>query len=104
MVTLTRNNRVEFRFFRPQANQVYLVGDFNNWNRLSTPMQRTPEGEWIHVTDLRHGIHQFKYFADGEWFPDYAAFGLEPGPFGWNSVVVVEPAPHSSQHPQHSAA
>ncbi len=104
MVTLTHNNRVEFRFFRPQANQVYLVGDFNNWNRLSTPMQRSPEGEWTHVTDLRQGIHQFKYFADEEWFPDYAAFGLEPGPFGWNSVVVVEPAPHSSHHPQHSAA
>src|SRR3990172_5828010 len=99
MVTLTSGNHVEFRFFRPQANQVFLVGDFNGWNRLKTPMQRTPEGEWTHATDLRQGVYQFKYCADGEWFPDYAAFGLESGAFGWDSVVVVEPAPRPSQKP-----
>ncbi len=103
MVTVTSPNRVEFRFFRPQAKQVFLVGDFNGWNRFHTPMQKKPNGEWTLSTDLRQGIHQFKYLADGDWFPDYAAFGLEPGPFGLNSVVVIEPASIPSQHQQSAA-
>ena len=102
MVTLKQGNEVEFRFFRPQAGKVYLVGDFNGWNRTRTPMTRLPSGEWTHLTALRQGMHHFKYLADGEWFLDYAAFGIEEGPFGWNSVVIVEPAPLPSQRTHQS--
>ena len=104
MVTLNHGNQVEFRFFRPQAEQVYLVGDFNGWSRTTMPMIRLPNGEWTHQAALHRGVHQFKYLADGDWFLDYAAFGLEPGPFGWNSVLVVEPAPLPSRHKHQTAA
>jgi 1,4-alpha-glucan branching enzyme len=104
MVTLNRDNQVEFRFFRPQARQVYLVGDFNGWNRTRTPMTRLPDGEWAHQATLHQGSYHFKYLADGDWFLDYAAFGLEEGPFGWNSVVVVEPAPLPSRRKHQTAA
>ena len=107
MVTLNHGNQVKFRFFRPQAGQVYLVGDFNGWNRTRTPMTRLPSGDWTHLAALHDGTHHFKYLADGEWFLDYAAFGIEEGPFGWNSVVVVEPAfmpSHGKHHPRHETA
>ncbi|HSW47353.1 MAG TPA: glycoside hydrolase family 13 [Phycisphaerae bacterium] len=104
MVTLKSRNRVEFRFFRPNARQVFLVGDFNGWSNTTTPMKPTGTGEWVHVTPLTRGVHQFKYLADGEWYLDYAAFGLEKGPYGWNSVVVVEPTPLPRHHSTPSAA
>jgi len=90
MVTQTRGTEVVFRFFRPQARKVYLVGDFNGWNRSAMPMTRTEHGEWIYRLELPEGTYQFKYLADGEWFLDYAAFGVERGPYGWNSVLVID--------------
>jgi len=40
---------------------------------------------------LPAGEFKFRYCADGEWFADYAAFGVEPGRFGLDSVVRVAP-------------
>lgn len=31
---------VEFRFFRPTARHVQLVGEFNGWDPSATPMSR----------------------------------------------------------------
>ena len=35
-----------YREWAPQAIQLYFFGDFNNWNRESHPMKRTPRGDW----------------------------------------------------------
>jgi 1,4-alpha-glucan branching enzyme len=66
-----------------------LAGDFNGWNPQSTPMTREPGGWWSCRLQLNPGTYQFRYLGDGEWFTDYAAFGLERTPFGWNSVITV---------------
>lgn len=91
MLIRHHDGRVEFRFFRPGARRVQLVGDFNGWNPAATPMWRDDvDGDWVRHLRLKRGVYRFKYLADGEWFPDYAAFGLEWGPFGVNSVAVIE--------------
>ncbi|MGQ9652378.1 MAG: isoamylase early set domain-containing protein [Phycisphaerae bacterium] len=92
MVTQLPDGTVEFRFYRPGARHVTLAGDFNGWNTTSLPMQMDKDGWWRYVIHLTPGCYQFRYLADGEWHTDYAAFGLEHGPFGVNSVVKVEPA------------
>lgn len=89
MVSQCGNGVVEFRFFRPQAKEVFLVGDFNDWNERSHPMTRQPDGEWYARLRLSDGAHQFHYLADDEWYEDYLAFGLERCPNGYNSVVLV---------------
>lgn len=89
MVTQTIDGAVEFQFYRPGARQVLIAGDFNGWQN-SFFMTRFPDGYWCARIQLAPGTYQFRYCADGEWFPDYASFGLEPGPFGWNSVVRVD--------------
>ena len=88
MVTLT-GEWTEFRFFRPQAGQVHLAGDFNNWREKELPMARSKEGYWVARLRLPGGTFRFRYCADGEWFTDFAAFGVEPGRFGLDSVVRV---------------
>ncbi|MDM8006133.1 MAG: hypothetical protein QUV05_08310 [Phycisphaerae bacterium] len=95
MVTQLPDGTVEFRFYRPGARHVTLAGEFNGWNRTSLPMHVHSDGWWRYVIRLTPGCYQFRYLADGEWHTDYAAFGLEHGPFGVNSVVKVEPVPFS---------
>lgn len=87
---------VEFRFFRPGAHRVHLVGDFNGWEASATVMFLEPSGDWVRCLRLQRGTYRFKYLADGEWFPDYAAFGVEWGPLGVNSVAVIDEAVLSS--------
>jgi 1,4-alpha-glucan branching enzyme len=88
MVTLS-DEWVEFRFFRPQARKVHLAGDFNNWRQTELPMVRTGAGYWTAKLRLPAGEFRFRYCADGEWFTDYAAFGVEPGRFGLDSILRV---------------
>ena len=49
----------------------------------------------IAAINLPPGSYRFRYWADGQWFCDYAAFGVEPGPFGLDSVVRI-PLAHAS--------
>ena len=90
MVTRTKDGLYEFRFFCPRARQVHIVGDFNGWDRTRNPMSRQHNGDWVAKMRLPEGAYQFKYHADGEWYVDYAAFGIENAVFGCNSVLVTE--------------
>lgn len=92
MVTLN-GTVAEFRFFRPSARQVYLAGDFNSWRPNQLAMKRTASGYWVAQVHLPPGTFKFRYLADGEWFADYAAFGIEHGLFGFDGVVRVPRQP-----------
>jgi len=90
MVTI-KDDWVEFSFFRPQAVRVHLAGDFNGWHEGELPMARTAGGYWRARMRLPAGEFKFRYLADGEWFVDYAAFGIEPGDNGVVDSVIRVP-------------
>ncbi len=93
MVTV-RDNWVEFSFFRAAAKTVFVAGEFNEWRHDELCMTNDGRGNWQVRLQLPAGEFKFRYCADGQWFTDYAAFGLEPGRFGMDSIVrVVEKAP-----------
>jgi len=94
MVTV-KSKYVEFMFLRPSAHRVHLVGDFNGWQSDQLPMLRTSEGYWQARLRLPSGTFRFRYYADGQWFTDYASFGVEPGPYGPVGIVYV---PSGSEH------
>jgi 1,4-alpha-glucan branching enzyme len=87
----------EFSFYRPQARRVHLTGDFNDWREGELPMTRTPDGYWTARMRLPAGEFRFRYCADGEWFTDFAAFGVEPGRFGLDSILRIPVVPLSFQ-------
>ena len=91
MVTL-KNGFAEFLFYRPLAEQVNLAGDFNDWRAGELPMTPAGDGYWVAHLRLPAGEFKFRYCADGEWYTDYAAFGVEPGRYGLDSVVRVPAA------------
>ena len=89
MITVLPSGRVEFRFFRRDVRGVSIVGTFNGWLDGQTPMQEMGGGWWRAELNLADGLHQFRYLADGQWFTDFAAHGIEHSKWGINSLVVL---------------
>ena len=88
--------KVTFRVFKevvPDAHQVCLAGDFNEWNILANPMKRLKNGDFTTQIELQPGRdYQFRYHIDNSrWENDWQADKYVPNPFGDsdNSVVVV---------------
>ena len=52
-------------------------------------MRKGPDGWWSATLAFMPGVHQFRYVADGQWYTDFAAQGLEHGKFGMNSLLVI---------------
>ena len=75
---------------RPDAKSVRLVGEFNDWDITSLPMQRQPDGCWFVQVPLTHGHHQYVFLVDGEPELDPHATGtVQVEPFGMVSVMAV---------------
>ena len=72
------------------ADRIYLVGDFDGWNRTSHPLQRDREGQWSLTIDLPLSqVYQFRYLCDGErWVNDRQADDYVLNPYGSNNFVV----------------
>ena len=73
------------------ADEVYLVGDFNAWNRTSHPFQRGRGGHWVLTVDLELGrAYQFRYLRDGrDWMNERQADCFVPNLYGTDSFVIV---------------
>ena len=73
----------------PLKGQVYLVGDFNDWNTEEFPMKKTSSG-WELEMELAPGSYQYKFFSDGIWFDDSLAQHHVDNEYGTkNSVIIV---------------
>ena len=68
-------HHADFFCHAPEAKQVSIVGDFNNWNPNSTPMLRQPDGQWMASLELTHGYHQYAFLVDGKRVLDPNAAG-----------------------------
>jgi 1,4-alpha-glucan branching enzyme len=77
------------------ADVIYLVGDFNGWNRKATPMQRDHDGMWSITIDLEiNRVYQFRYLCDNShWINDSEADAYVANLYHTdNFVVVTDPA------------
>ncbi len=59
----------------PNAQQVSLVGDFNDWKPNATPMTRQSDGRWMASLELSHGYHEYLFLVDGRSVLDPQATG-----------------------------
>ena len=41
-----------FREWLPETKDVYIFGDFNNWQRTELRLQRNREGVWFHIITI----------------------------------------------------
>lgn len=86
-----RTKRVSFSLSGVQARDVYVVGDFNKWNRTKHRMKRQQDN-WRLSVKLPAGEYKFKYLVDGNWVNDSAAHKYVGNPYGGQDSVVVVPS------------
>jgi 1,4-alpha-glucan branching enzyme len=64
------DGRIEFRYFRPAARSVSLVGDFNHWNPEQDLLRKGKDGIWRTTKRLHAGTYRYRYLIDGTAAPD----------------------------------
>jgi 1,4-alpha-glucan branching enzyme len=86
---LTESGEALFVCTHSGAAEVYLAGDFNQWNPRSHRMFKR-EGYFKRKLKLAHGAHEYKFVVDGEWLTDPTATEQRPNEFGsLNSVIHI---------------
>jgi 1,4-alpha-glucan branching enzyme len=87
--TLTK--KVQFEFPAPEALEVYLAGDFNNWDSSANPMKKDKKGIWKTAVSLKPGTYEYRFLKDGNWENDPSCSQRVPNEFGsQNCVRIVE--------------
>ncbi len=71
----------------------HLVGEFNNWDLVGTPMKKLKTGAFTATIGLIKGEkYQFRYLLDGKnWANDRDADEFNPTPYGnsENSAIIL---------------
>jgi 1,4-alpha-glucan branching enzyme len=74
--------QVRFHCRAPEANTVYLMGDFNHWDPNSHPMRRQADGNWTVEVELSQGYQHYRFLVDGEPTLDPRSYGTARDEFG----------------------
>jgi len=83
--------KVPFELSALEAREVYLAGDFNNWDTSTHPMKKDKKGIWKVSLSLKPGRYEYRFLVDGNWMNDPACSFCVPNEFGsQNCVKVVE--------------
>ena len=83
--------KVPFEFAAPDAREVYLAGDFNNWDTSASLMKKDKKGVWKATVSLKPGRYEYRFLVDGNWENDPSCAGCVPNEFGSkNCVRIVE--------------
>ena|SRR5437899_3172680 len=57
---------VAFTLFAPDAKEVFLTGDWNDWDATAQPMKRQVDGGWRAEVVLAGGHHHYLFVVDGK--------------------------------------
>jgi 1,4-alpha-glucan branching enzyme len=89
-----KSGKVKVEFTLPdaiaaEAETVYLVGDFNNWDASVTPMEKLKNGKFKVALDLEpNHEYRFRYLVDKQWHNDWDADRYVANPFSGDDSVV----------------
>ncbi|MCK5341011.1 MAG: 1,4-alpha-glucan branching enzyme, partial [Desulfobulbaceae bacterium] len=94
-VTVNGEKGVHFAVWAPNARQISLIGDFNNWNSASHPMDPSDSGIWtIFMPDLpEHSIYKYRITTHDESSFDKVdpyGFAMEERPRTGTVVVDLD--------------
>jgi len=94
------NNRNSYLIIEPnytfslkgfsKAKNVFLAGDFNNWNPGAFSMKHEGE-QWFFKVHLSAGKHLYKFIVDGKWIIDPYNKLWEQNEYGTgNSIIWID--------------
>ena len=80
----------EFTLYAPEASEVHLVGDFNDWNGADYKLRRFKDGTWKKKVKLKPGRYEYRFVVDGDWWTDPENPDRQRNTFGSeNSVATI---------------
>jgi 1,4-alpha-glucan branching enzyme len=79
----------EFNLSAPQAQSVYIAGDFNQWSLSSHPLKQDKKGKWRISMGLNPGRYEYRFFVDGEWQDDPNCSSFVENPFGTSNCLKI---------------
>lgn len=85
-------NRLSFVYVNPMAESVHLVGDVNEWNLASHPMEQILDGLWrIDLEAPPPGRYRYKFLIDNKsWVEDPANLFKKPNIYGgFDSILTL---------------
>jgi 1,4-alpha-glucan branching enzyme len=65
-----QRRRVVIKLEAPRAEDVFLLGDFNDWKSGNRPMKKDKEGHWQRILMIPPGRYEYKFLVDGGWRND----------------------------------
>ena len=72
-----------------QAEQVFVCGDFNDWEAGATPMKKYKDGHFAVSVNLPSGQYRYRFLLDGEkWENDWEAEEYAPNAFGGEDSII----------------
>jgi 1,4-alpha-glucan branching enzyme len=80
--------KVNFTLLAPDAQNVSLAGDFNDWNANSHLLQKVSNGMWEINIDLNPGRYEYRFLVDGEWKNDPNCMSIIPNSFGSENCML----------------
>jgi len=79
---LPKMNSVFFTVFAPDAQEAYVVGDFNDW-KIGPESRMQKDGSfWAKKISLNTGKHRYRFVIDGKWTEDPNNPSKEINPYG----------------------
>jgi len=89
---VVKRKSIEFAIEKPNAHQVILLGDFNQWDPKTNPMRRDENGVWRETVMISPGRYEYRFWVDGKWYNDSLNTLRCPNCFGSeNNVIEVLP-------------
>ena len=85
--TKPKTKKVQFNLLAPEAERVFLAGEFNNWGVDSLPMKQDKRGTWYTSLALSPGRYEYRFCVDGVWHDDPNAQERVDNPFGSHNCV-----------------
>ena len=81
--------KIKFEYSAPEAKEVSLVGNFNQWNSQTNPMKKDRKGIWKVTLPLEPGRYEYRFLADGNWENDPSCSCCVTNEFGGENCVRI---------------
>jgi len=78
---LPKLTEIIFSVFAPEAKEVYVAGEFNNWKPEDGRMTKN-NGTWSKKLNLIGGKYRYRFVIDGNWVEDSSNPLKEINPYG----------------------
>ena len=80
----------EFSLYAPNANQVFLAGDFNDWqpDAKDYSLRKFKGDTWKKMLKLKPGRYEYQFVVDGQWWCDPENDNRVTNPYCTENCVI----------------